>query len=210
MPTKQNFTALIIITLSFLTMPSWGDENIEPTLIPEGKVKMETSWRVCKVDLDCTWVHYGCGGTAAVNRIHLEKATEKAYREGGDPRAMSCAIPSLDPKIGAAEVLCRDSLCGVYSFPRCKDAECNAKFSQCKINRKYFLDPKNRESYGASQSVVWGPSQKSCIARCKREVEAVSKRISHPNQGLYEFECSLDGKIVHQDQIKGMAMSQGF
>lgn len=204
---KRKIALGVFLSGVFTTITvSFAEDAVAPKPLPQGKVKISDQWRECNEDRDCAWVHYGCGEKFSVNRAFIKEASEKAYREGGDPRAMDCAFNPGPPEVGAIEVLCREMLCGVFAYPRCKDQSCSKIYPQCMINKKFFLDPKKKDSYGASQTAVWGPLKMACLSRCKKEINSVRERISSPNQGLYEFECQLDGKTIHKDQIKGFAL----
>lgn len=204
------FLRLLLIACILISETSQAKQLVEPRPLPESRIKVPSEWRTCSKDMDCSWINYGCGGLLTVNRAFQEQARNKAYKEGGDPRAISCVAPAVTENQGPMELLCRDKSCSIFTLPACRDSGCKQKFPKCKVFSKFFLDPKIRGTYSSFENYVWGPSREDCVNRCKRYTETLRSLITRPEEGHYEIECRLDEKKIHTEKVKGLAEGGGF
>lgn len=75
---------------------------------------LPAAWQACVADAECVLVPHGCDVTAASKR-HAREAETRAWKVGGDPRAVSCEnarTPTLSPR-----PLCEAQVCGAWSIP---------------------------------------------------------------------------------------------
>ncbi len=199
----------LLMTIVFVRLNNGlaASDAVQPQALAGGRVQTPENWRRCKLDSECMGVDYGCGGLAAVHRDFEIQAAEKAFKEGGDPSAISCPLVSSGE--GPIEFLCRSNRCGAFRYPVCLDTACKHKFPECMTSSKHYLDPSKRDSFLSLGKVMWGPTRKDCRERCDRYVEFLRSRIND-TAGQYEIDCRFDKTSLHQYKVKGSALGRRF
>jgi hypothetical protein len=87
-----------------------GESGPTLTRLGDSRLTFPPEWQACDSDAQCSVLPYGCTSTA-VNKRFLPAATERAWRIGGDPRAVKC-LPQYAPAF--EPVLCKQGKCGVW------------------------------------------------------------------------------------------------
>jgi len=83
----------------------------------DSKLNFSKDWQECKSDVECAWIHYGCGDLASVNNSFISVAKDKAYQIGGNPMVMNCAFSNpSSPIIFHPIKLCQQNKCGIWQL----------------------------------------------------------------------------------------------
>jgi hypothetical protein len=92
-----------------------GRSHAGPALVraEDSKLAFAAQWQACKSDSECSVLPYGCTATA-VNKGFLPVATERAWKIGGDPRALDCATVQASFE----KALCEQGKCGFWRLQR--------------------------------------------------------------------------------------------